>query len=70
METINSSDLEIFKVKPYDDLSSFECGNEDLNEFIKLDALKQMNANLNVTYLCRYQGEIVAFSLYLRIQSE
>lgn len=61
MGSINLSDLDIRKISPNDDASSFDCGDEDLNEFIRDDALKQMNAKINVTYLCRYKRQVVAF---------
>jgi len=61
MSSIALSDLDIQKITPKDDLRSFDCGDEDLNEFIMDDALNQMNAKINVTYLCRYDGHVVAF---------
>jgi hypothetical protein len=61
MESISSSDLEITKMTPEDNVNSFDCGDEDLNEFIREDALNQMNAKINVTYLCRHKGHVVAF---------
>ena len=33
------------------DLDSFECESEDLNNFLKNDALKQQKLNLNLTLL-------------------
>lgn len=32
-------------------LSDFDCGDEELNKFLKDDALNQQNAKLNVTKL-------------------
>jgi GNAT superfamily N-acetyltransferase len=61
MGSINLSDLDIRKISPDDNVSSFDCGDEDLNEFIRDDALKQLNAKINVTYLCRYKRQVVAF---------
>jgi hypothetical protein len=46
---------------PEDDVGSFDCGDEDLNEFIRKDVLNQMNAKINVTYLCKYKGPVIAF---------
>ena len=31
------------------DLSDFECESDDLNDFLKNDALKQQNEKLNLT---------------------
>jgi GNAT superfamily N-acetyltransferase len=61
MSSIELSELEIKKITPEDDLKVFNCGDEDLNEFIQDDAINQMSAKINVTYLCRYKGHIVAF---------
>ena len=52
-EKISLEDIEINKILPRDDVSLFNCGDEDLNEFIQNDALLQMQAKMNVTYLCR-----------------
>jgi len=54
-------DLVIEKITPSDDLSGFNCGDEDLNEFLKKDSLEQMAKQLNVTYLCKYNNKIIAF---------
>ena len=43
------------------DLSDFDCGDDDLNDFLKNDALVQQNANLNVTKLVMYNQKIVGF---------
>lgn len=43
------------------DLSSFECDSEDLTNFLKNDALKQQDMNLNLTRLVICDDEIVGF---------
>lgn len=43
------------------DLSKFECTSEDLTDFLRNDALKQQNMNLNITQLAVCDGEIVGF---------
>lgn len=43
------------------DLSKFECTSEDLTDFLKNDALKQQNMNLNITHLAICDGEIIGF---------
>ena len=40
------------------DLSNFECDSDDLNEFLKKDALKQQEEKLNLTKLITCDGEI------------
>ena len=43
------------------DLSNFTCGVDDLDEFLKCDALDQQNQNLNVTYLAVHKNEILGY---------
>lgn len=43
------------------DLSDFDCGDEDLNDFLKNDALPQQNEKLNVTKLVMCDGKIIGF---------
>lgn len=43
------------------DLSCFECESEDLNDFLKNDALKQQEEKLNLTKLITCDGEIIGF---------
>lgn len=43
------------------DLSNFSCGVDDLDEFLKEDALDQQEKNLNVTYLAMYDDEIIGY---------
>ena len=41
--------------------SDFDCGDEDLNDFIANDALGHQNANVAMTTLVKYGAEIVRF---------
>jgi len=43
------------------DLSNFKCASDDLNDFIKNDALRQHEMNLNITQLAICDGEIIGF---------
>lgn len=43
------------------DLSNFNCDSDDLNDFIKNDALDQQKEKLNLTKLCICDGQIVGF---------
>lgn len=49
-----------------DDVSGFHCGDEDwqtdIVDFLKEDALIQQNQGLNVTWLCRFNDEIVGYT--------
>lgn len=51
----------IVKLNENHDLNNFSCGLEDMDDFLKSDALEQQNENLNVTYLAMYNHEIVGF---------
>ena len=39
-----------------------------MDEFLKKDALNQQNENLSVTYLVRYNEEIIGFFSLLQIK--
>lgn len=43
------------------DLSKFNCEIEDLNNFLKQDALNQQNMNLNLTHLVICDDEIIGY---------
>lgn len=43
------------------DLSQFESDSDDLNEFLKNDALKQQCSNLNLTKLIVCEGNIIGY---------
>jgi GNAT superfamily N-acetyltransferase len=43
------------------DLSTFDCGNIDFNDFIQNDALKDMREHNSVTYVGIFSGRPVAF---------
>ncbi len=42
-------------------IKDFDCGIDDLNEFLNMDALNYLEGKLTVTYLLEYAGEITAF---------
>lgn len=43
------------------DLSDFNCGDDDLNDFLKNDALIQQKEKLNITKLIICDGKIIGF---------
>jgi hypothetical protein len=43
------------------DVSSFQCGEPDLTEFLIEDALENQSARLSVTRIVSYEGRIVGF---------
>lgn len=51
----------IKKLSPDDDLTNFCCGLNDMDNFLKNDALIQQQNKLNVTYLVICNDEIVGF---------
>lgn len=46
-------------------MSDFDCGDDELNEFLKKDALIQQKARLNVTKLIMCDGKIIGFTSLL-----
>lgn len=60
---IDYSQIRIFKLT--EDTSrltaDFDCGKQDINKFLSIDALKYLDGKLAVTYLIEYQGELKAF---------
>lgn len=49
------------KLNEKHNLDSFECGIEDLNNFLKKDALKQQKLNLNLTFLVLCDDVIIGY---------
>ena len=47
------------------DLSDFDCGDDELNDFLKNDALQQQKEKLNVTKLVMYNGKIIGYTSLL-----
>jgi GNAT superfamily N-acetyltransferase len=43
------------------DLSGFDCGNPDFNEFLLEDALRDFRDNFSVTHIGRIRGEPAAY---------
>ncbi|MCZ3364403.1 MULTISPECIES: GNAT family N-acetyltransferase [Methanobacterium] len=43
------------------DFSNFDCGDTDLNDFIRSDAKIQMKSKINITYVCIYNKKPVGF---------
>ena len=47
------------------DLNDFDCGDNDLNDFLKNDALPQQYEKLNVTKLVMCNREIIGYTSLL-----
>ena len=59
----------IVKLDETQDLNSFSCGLDDMDDFLKNDAFDQQSKNLNVTYLAKYKDDIVGFFSFFLILS-
>jgi len=55
------NDLNFFKLDDSFDISSFSCGNTEIDSFIKDDAKNYQKDRISVTYLCYYHDELVGF---------
>lgn len=53
--------IKIKLLKENNDFRNFDCGNNDLNEFLKEDSLFQKNMMLNTTYLAFYREQLIGF---------
>lgn len=47
------------------ELNEFDCGDEELNDFLKNDALKLQNSKLSLTKLVMYEGKIIGYTSLL-----
>jgi len=59
--TIDFSRLRLERLSKSFDLSNFDCGDKDLNEFLKEDALAYQDNFIAITTLMLYDGEIASF---------
>lgn len=55
-------EIKIEKLSRIHDTSKFDCGDEDINEFLKKDALMWQERKLAVTRIFVYNDEIIGFS--------
>ena len=64
---INLSRLQIEKLSDSNIAiaGQFDCGDHDLNEFLKDDALKHQKERIAATYLCFYEGKVVGYFSWL-----
>lgn len=54
---IDPEDIKLENLTSTTDLSTFDCGDADLNDFIKNDALPNQNAFFSKTRVAYYQGK-------------
>lgn len=58
---ITPSEVEVQEVSSLYALHNFDCGDEDLNEFLKIDSLKYRDQLIAKTFLVIYKEQVVAF---------
>jgi GNAT superfamily N-acetyltransferase len=61
MINMNLNELKMKLIDGNIDLNNFDCGNNDLNEFLKNDSLIQKKLMLNTSYLFYCKNHIIAF---------
>lgn len=62
MTGLDCSKLEIIKAdKEILRSIEFDCGDDDLNEFLLVDSFINIDNSLSKIYLCLYEKEVVAF---------
>jgi len=61
MEKIPNKDLHIVSLTNRHELNSFNCKSDELNDFLKTDALKDQEVMVTKTYLCYWKEKIVGF---------
>ena len=59
------SDFKLHKLDVNVQIANFDCGDEDLNDFITNDAIHYSTKLLAVTYLLVHEGNIAAFLVCL-----
>jgi len=60
-EPIPPSELLVVPLNPGMDLTSFDCQDEDLNEFLKKDSFLYQKNGIAQTYVCQYSNQPVGF---------
>ena len=58
---MNLEDVRIVRLSTEQELSDFDCGNEDLNDFLLNDAKDYQNSLIAVTYLVKHDEEVAAY---------
>ena len=53
--------MDLIKITSDTDLSDFDCGDEDLNEFLVEDARGFLDKRIATTYILRDESELVAY---------
>ena len=53
--------LDFDLIKEWDDVSTFDCQDDDLKDFLRTEALKNQQSRLSVTWLVRQNGYLVGY---------
>jgi GNAT superfamily N-acetyltransferase len=61
MRSINGKKLQFVRLEEDTPLSSFDCGDMDLNDFLQNDSKNYLKSMLAVTYLIKVEDEIAAY---------
>ncbi len=61
MELIPRGELQIVSLTKRHELTSFNCISDELNEFLKDDALKDQDDMISRTYLCSWKNTLIGF---------
>lgn len=61
MEGISHTQLRIASLREDNDLAYFSSNSDELNDFLKSDALKAQNDLISRTYLCFWKGALAGF---------
>jgi len=58
---IDFSQVKVFRSSKIYDLSQFDCGDKDINEFLKQDALLYQEKKLSTTILFTFNDQVIGF---------
>ena len=58
---MNVDDIRIVRLSEAENLSEFDCGDSDLNQFLQYDAKDYQKGLVAVTYLVKHFGDVVGY---------
>lgn len=59
--SIDPKYLEIRLLSKDDDLSSFSCGDDTLDDWLKIDAVRYQNSRITKVYIAKYKNELAGY---------
>ena len=60
-DNMSIEDVRIVRLRPEQELAAFDCGNEDLNDFLLKDSKDYQKSLIAVTYLVKHNEEVAAY---------